>query len=441
MAKWEEVVAGAITGGLSLVGVPWQQHLQKELMHENAAINIAQWNRENEYNSPKAQMQRLREAGLNPDLAIGGNVANTASSMSPTEGTPAAPFASSAVANALDNARQAAMAQSQIDLNEANAKNAEASAGEHDANTAFKNTTLQASYNSLLASIDATKQQIRESQARIDLYNMQAEHFLVDISLMRTRQMNLDAERLFTKERTRSEMFNNSMLFKRVQRYDEILNAELSETISRIGLNDAQAAGIRANTSLLWATYQSQVSWWSHHAAAEEKQADMFNSMSSFYQSQGKYFDLMVQYFPLMNAKSLFEAEQYFKRDKDGNFILDKNGKPQVRKGYAGFMRIMDCSQSVLNCVESLSRSFMNVGIGIGGIKGFGSSPSSDGGFYQSSSSNSYQDYIFRPQETPPSPDYSEYDAALKRYHSASPGKDKEKAYKELMKIYNKMHR
>ena len=33
---------------------------------------LADWARTNEYNSPLAQMQRLREAGLNPHLIYGG---------------------------------------------------------------------------------------------------------------------------------------------------------------------------------------------------------------------------------------------------------------------------------------------------------------------------------------------------------------------------------
>ena len=37
--------------------------------------NLAQWNRENEYNSPKEQMARLAAAGLNPNLVYGNGVA------------------------------------------------------------------------------------------------------------------------------------------------------------------------------------------------------------------------------------------------------------------------------------------------------------------------------------------------------------------------------
>jgi hypothetical protein len=40
--------------------------------------SLQNWNRENEYNDPKQQMQRLREAGLNPNLVYGNGAENTA---------------------------------------------------------------------------------------------------------------------------------------------------------------------------------------------------------------------------------------------------------------------------------------------------------------------------------------------------------------------------
>jgi hypothetical protein len=44
---------------------------------------VAQWNRENEYNSPTMQMQRLKNAGLNPHLVYGsGSAANVSNGLS-----------------------------------------------------------------------------------------------------------------------------------------------------------------------------------------------------------------------------------------------------------------------------------------------------------------------------------------------------------------------
>lgn len=64
---------------------------QNQYNRENAEWayqkNLEQWQRENEYNSPAAQMRRYQEAGLNPNLAYGQS--NTAAS-SPTISAPTA---------------------------------------------------------------------------------------------------------------------------------------------------------------------------------------------------------------------------------------------------------------------------------------------------------------------------------------------------------------
>lgn len=96
----------AIEGGISQIGNlysgwlnskgarqanDWNiEHSQRQARwnRENAANqnqwNIDQWHRANEYNSPQAQMQRLKDAGLNPRLIYGSNagqVSGTANRM------------------------------------------------------------------------------------------------------------------------------------------------------------------------------------------------------------------------------------------------------------------------------------------------------------------------------------------------------------------------
>lgn len=44
---------------------------QRELAEYQAQWNEQMWNRQNEYNTPSAQMQRFKEAGLNPNLIYG----------------------------------------------------------------------------------------------------------------------------------------------------------------------------------------------------------------------------------------------------------------------------------------------------------------------------------------------------------------------------------
>lgn len=54
--------------------------------------NIANWNMQNEYNSPLAQMQRLQAAGLNPNLVYGNGVTGNSSSQAPSASVPQSNF-------------------------------------------------------------------------------------------------------------------------------------------------------------------------------------------------------------------------------------------------------------------------------------------------------------------------------------------------------------
>ena len=72
---------GAAVGGLFNIGTT---ALQNKYNKEQAALqnqyNIDMWNRQNEYNSPASQMNRLKEAGLNPNLMYGQGSSGNASS-------------------------------------------------------------------------------------------------------------------------------------------------------------------------------------------------------------------------------------------------------------------------------------------------------------------------------------------------------------------------
>lgn len=68
-----------------------QLKANKELAQYQFDLNRQQWQAENEYNSPKAQMQRLKEAGLNPNLVYGnGSVSGNTTTAGPRYEAPKA---------------------------------------------------------------------------------------------------------------------------------------------------------------------------------------------------------------------------------------------------------------------------------------------------------------------------------------------------------------
>lgn len=80
-------IGSAIAGGIASKR---QQRRQNKFNQEQAkyqnSLNIEQWNRENEYNTPVDQMARLKEAGVNPRIWWNGG-SNTSAS-SPTLSAP-----------------------------------------------------------------------------------------------------------------------------------------------------------------------------------------------------------------------------------------------------------------------------------------------------------------------------------------------------------------
>lgn len=56
-----------------------QQQFAREMYDRQRADNLADWNSQNDYNSPSSQMARLRAAGLNPNMVYGnGSAVQTA---------------------------------------------------------------------------------------------------------------------------------------------------------------------------------------------------------------------------------------------------------------------------------------------------------------------------------------------------------------------------
>lgn len=63
-----------------------QNNAQMALAKYQADRNLDLWNLNNEYNTPKAQMQRYKDAGLNPNLIYGNGSSSAGNSSSPADG-------------------------------------------------------------------------------------------------------------------------------------------------------------------------------------------------------------------------------------------------------------------------------------------------------------------------------------------------------------------
>lgn len=88
-----------IGGAFNLGGIRLQSKYNKEMADIQNQYNIDAWNRQNEYNTPTQQMNRLKDAGLNPNLMYGQGTVGNASS-APQLSAPNAPDVQSAMRDA-----------------------------------------------------------------------------------------------------------------------------------------------------------------------------------------------------------------------------------------------------------------------------------------------------------------------------------------------------
>ena len=167
--------------------------------------NLEQWNRENEYNTPKAQMQRLVDAGLNPDLFYQNGVSGmtAASSPSMTAGAPATPQDMSAlgqkktVGQAMQEGLQSAMLGAQIRLTNAQADKTEQEA----TGQGLKNQNIlaldKATLDKMLADTELSKEQKREVTQNIE--NLKKANTQLDyvISNLALQNQGLTQQQLF----------------------------------------------------------------------------------------------------------------------------------------------------------------------------------------------------------------------------------------------------
>lgn len=89
------IFTGLASIGQSLIDRETSRLNQERTIRENRRLaeyqyskDLEMWNRGNEYNAPSAQMSRLRQAGLNPNLVYGGGSATTQAMQLPKYNAP-----------------------------------------------------------------------------------------------------------------------------------------------------------------------------------------------------------------------------------------------------------------------------------------------------------------------------------------------------------------
>lgn len=135
------IISSAIGAVSNAIGAKRQYERQKKLMKAQQEYQTSEreasqkwqhqmWNLQNEYNTPKAQMLRMKAAGLNPDMMYGTPNTGTIASQIPSStngGAPSVPTPAGEASSiaAAEHVGDAFLKASQIGLNNANARKAD----------------------------------------------------------------------------------------------------------------------------------------------------------------------------------------------------------------------------------------------------------------------------------------------------------------------------
>lgn len=137
---------------------------QKELMDKQNSMNISNWQMQNEYNDPKNQIARLRNAGINPDLFYANGASGIVNGSSPSAVSPSGVSSGSSLSTDFGQTTlQSMLLDSQKKNIDASTRKLNAEAGQTEATTPWVSELTK----STLALNDANAKVLNENVEKI----------------------------------------------------------------------------------------------------------------------------------------------------------------------------------------------------------------------------------------------------------------------------------
>lgn len=225
--------SGLISGISNLFGQSQQFKEQKKLLALQYQQNLEQWNRENEYNSPVQQMQRLKDAGLNANLVYGNGGVTQSAASSPQMGVADAPNYGESIGQSMGTMLQYAAQAQQYYINDSTRKNIDAdtnakeiASGLQAVETAIKNKQLDYADEFFKQTNEKLKSQVNLNGSMVTLNGSKVSEINANIDLIHS------STKLNTKQ---VDVLEQSM--RESQARIQLIGQQISESISRVGLN------------------------------------------------------------------------------------------------------------------------------------------------------------------------------------------------------------
>lgn len=251
-------IISGISAGLSLFGGMANRRSQEEQNirnlraqsfenERNRQFALDMWNKQNEYNLPTNQMQRLRDAGINPHLAYSnGQPMNTSNAPASPTGIGSMPQGIAPqmnigeVFNALLTSAQVKNMNAQTEKTLAEKKEVESRTVGIDKDNEIKTIELTHKDRQMLAEIGVNEQNIEESKSR------------VETSVLTNKKVEQEIENLKSQKNLTDKQVDN------LKKALVLMDAQINNTKADTNLKILQKGNLRAQTRLLLAQAQGQ---------------------------------------------------------------------------------------------------------------------------------------------------------------------------------------
>lgn len=232
--------------------------------------NLQQWERENEYNNPLNQMQRLKAAGLNPNLVYGNGAGQSTAAPSPqlTSGSPSMPQDMSLMASRptigtiMAQGLQNEMMRAQIDKVKAETRSEGYQADILASDAAFRDAINQGNIdlgNMQIKGIDSSiklnsgeLEKLRKEMSKLDA---ETKNLILEYDKIKSSIANLDADTAI--KRLRDSM-DDPLVQKELEKLSSSISVDMATAKRITTLLSAELLGLEAGAEFTWSQVDNE---------------------------------------------------------------------------------------------------------------------------------------------------------------------------------------
>lgn len=234
----------------------------REMFDKQVENNIKMWNLQNQYDLPKNQIERLRQAGINPDLYYSGGSVSASSPISS-----ASPSASSSGYQPVSLGQYDPLTTAQIGLINAQTRNLDADTDKKgsektlldiDAKTLVERNN--AALDNLVATtknLDANTRKVIEGE--LPTLKKQFDHFNALIRNLDQDTSNKNQEHFKIFWEGHDAMLRTQLTQKEIKWFDSKAYVSMQLDLSAMGLNDAQATHLQQQIDTYFEQFDTEM--------------------------------------------------------------------------------------------------------------------------------------------------------------------------------------